>query len=413
MPLSAWAARLAEIDPRRAPADSLGLHVADAMAALWAGRATKEGQALARVHGPGAELALMAGSIRLTEIDDIHLETCITPSSIVVPVALAVAKTPEALTRGLVAGYATLLRHGRSIGGAAVLAKGIWPTLVAAPLGAAATAATAMGLPPERTATALRLALLRSVGKIGHSPGALPARWFIFGECVTDGLRAAQAAAEGLIADPTLEKPLLAEGAAELFAAPVDHNEIDTISMKPFCTSRQAACGVVTFGRLMAEHKLDPTKIASVEVEVPSAYIGMLSRALDPGNRLSTLVNQGFQIAAAALAPDLLFDVGRAGPFPAEVIELAVRVRTTGTAEFDNDYPKRWPARVTVTMADGRKVVAKGVEIDGDPGAKLDLARIREKSPSTPMGVLKDAAAAPKDAAALRRLLSSSKHPAG
>ncbi len=422
MPLKVWAGRLAEIDPARAPVASLGLHLADTVAALHAGAATREGQALARVYGltsrrlvdptsgrpDAAGVAATASTIRLTEIDDIHLETCITTSSVVVPVALAVTAArgapPEALVRGLVAGYATLLRHGRLIGGAAVLAQGIWPTLVAAPMGAAATASVLLGLSPDRTATALRLALVRSVGRIGQPGPPLPGRWFIFGEAVADGLKAALAAAEGLVADPALESQLLPPNAADVFSAAIDHTEIDSISMKPFCTARQAAAGVVAFRDLLERHKLSPQEIATVEVEVPGAYIGMLSRPLDPTNRLSTLTSQGLQIAAVALMPELLFDIERVGPFPADVLEMARRVTVKATAEFDSHYPRRWPARVTVTMKDGTQHAETRVEIPGDPGKTLEIAQIAHKVRAISADVLADAAAATRVPEALSRL---------
>jgi 2-methylcitrate dehydratase PrpD len=423
MPLSAWSARLAEIQPSRAPLDSLGLHVADAIAALHAGSNTREGRALARVHArkPGqlasggrldaAGVSLTAATIRLTEIDDIHLETCITASSVIVPAALAATigrkGTPDDLVRALVAGYATLLQQGRAVGGAAVLAQGIWPTLVTAPMGAAAAAAGALNLGADRIAAALRLALLKSVARVGQPAPPLSGRWYVLGEAVADGVKAALAAAEGLSADAGLDEQLLPKGAVELFKQAPRQNEIEQISFKPFCTARQAAAGVFAFRDAVAQHQLDVKQIAAVEVEVPRDHIGMLSRPLDPAVRLSTLTSQGFQIALAATAPDRLFDVERAGPLPQPAIDFAKKVQVKPTGDFDALYPRQWPARVTIILEDGRRLTETRNSVSGDPDAPLDLAAIHAKAVSMPKSLLEDAAASVKNAAALERMAAA------
>src|SRR5580658_5549400 len=74
--------------------ERLRLHVADTAVAALAGASIGEGKALHSL-GDGGSLAvrigLQAAATRLTEIDDIHLPSCVTPSAGVVPVALALA----------------------------------------------------------------------------------------------------------------------------------------------------------------------------------------------------------------------------------------------------------------------------------------------------------------------------------
>src|SRR6185295_11919590 len=70
-------------------------HVADTIVATVAGARTSEGRALRSLlpHTSVAEAAgMLAAVTRHTEIDDIHLLSCTTPSSVTVPTALALAR---------------------------------------------------------------------------------------------------------------------------------------------------------------------------------------------------------------------------------------------------------------------------------------------------------------------------------
>src|SRR5580704_7949002 len=74
--------------------ERLRLHLTDTVVAALAGTRIPEGRAL-QSFGAEASLAERIGrraaAIRLTEIDDIHLPSCTTPSAGIVPVALMLA----------------------------------------------------------------------------------------------------------------------------------------------------------------------------------------------------------------------------------------------------------------------------------------------------------------------------------
>src|ERR1700681_4627077 len=69
-------------------------HVFDAVVAAAAGARTAEARSLAELLGARASLEIIgqrAATIRLSEIDDIHLPSCTTPSAAAVAVALSLA----------------------------------------------------------------------------------------------------------------------------------------------------------------------------------------------------------------------------------------------------------------------------------------------------------------------------------
>src|SRR5262245_26307182 len=187
-------------------------HVADTLVAAAVGAWTEEGRQL-RYLLPKDSIADVAGMqaavVRHTEIDDIHTPSCTTPSSVMVPTALALARAggitdPERVASAIWVGTELLVRLGLAIDGARILYRGIWPTYFAAPLAAAAIAARMGSLSEDETAHALSLALMLTAGRSGRFQGRLPGRSIILGMAVSAGVRAAQAARQGVGGDPDL-----------------------------------------------------------------------------------------------------------------------------------------------------------------------------------------------------------------
>src|SRR5690606_4232169 len=147
-----------------------GLHAADTLACLAAGAGTLEGRALAVFYAgsglcePFASAAAAAAIIRLTEWDDIHVPSCVTPGSVAVPVALVLARDDAEFAASVCAGYGVGVALGEAVGGVSALPE-TWPGLFAAPAIAAVTASTALGLSAEKRAHALVMALAGSSGR--------------------------------------------------------------------------------------------------------------------------------------------------------------------------------------------------------------------------------------------------------
>jgi 2-methylcitrate dehydratase PrpD len=186
--------------------ENLRLHVADTVGMLLAGALLAEGRTAMSL---GSRLAGWCASVRLTEGDDIHLTSCTTPGSVVVPTALHLASEGAFQAFGdfvaaVLAGYETLIRVGRAIHGPRILAMKFWPTLFAAPMGAAAVACRAWKLNRSQTAGALATALAGSTATA--PPAMMPdsSRCISLGFAAECGVRAAVAAKQGALGDPQL-----------------------------------------------------------------------------------------------------------------------------------------------------------------------------------------------------------------
>src|SRR5207247_8221032 len=109
--------------------ERLRLHIADTLGMMLEGAKLAEGKA---ALAAGSRLAGWCASARLTEADDIHLRSCTTPGSVVVPSALHLAWAGAFQTFGdfvtaVLAGYETLIRVGYAIDGRRLLAQNVWP----------------------------------------------------------------------------------------------------------------------------------------------------------------------------------------------------------------------------------------------------------------------------------------------
>src|SRR5579871_950010 len=194
---------LAEIVQQRTGADApvlekLAHHVADAIGAWIAASKTSEGKALIafRKHSQIADrsaapsldidIATHVALVRLSEIDDIHLQSMTTPGAIAVPAALTLAAAlPQAeigdVIAAMLAGYEAVIRLGLAIKGPDVLYRGIWPTYFGAGFATAAVAARLLRLDLKQTAHALALSLSFASPSVGQHHAATTARWFSVG----------------------------------------------------------------------------------------------------------------------------------------------------------------------------------------------------------------------------------------
>lgn len=373
--------------------ERLRLHLTDTMIAALAGARIPEGRALRAFSGEGlaARVGRQAAAARLTEIDDIHLPSCVTPSAGVVPLALALAARarmyePGAIASAIWVGTEVAVRIGLAVGGPRILYRGTWPSYLAAPVAAAATAARMLALDPTRTAQALSLGFMLMAGGVGRIQGAPSGRWFLYANAVAGGLKAALAADGGYQGDPdllqtawladahgiTLDADCLLRGlgSGSVFAS---------LSLKPFPSAKQAIAAVEAFGAILAESGLEPAAIAKVRVRVPPAYCAMIATRAVAGARQSSLVSVANQIALASLRPHQLFDVDRStGAADEALVRLAGKVEVVADPELAAFYPQHWPAAVEIE-ADGKLYTHRVVAAAGDPERPLRAADVADK----------------------------------
>jgi 2-methylcitrate dehydratase PrpD len=168
------------------------------------------------------------------------------------------------------------------------------------------------------------------------------------------GLRASDAAGEGFRGDVSLiSKPWLAglAGHDDVEVAALEPSgqapSASDVGFKPFPIARQAQNAVFAFQRLL-ERGIAPARIDSIEVRVSGMNVPLLSRPALDDDRLSRLCNMSYQLAAAALAPDMLDDAERAVRRNTPIADFARRVTVKPSDDLEAHLPNHWAARVEI-----------------------------------------------------------------
>lgn len=395
------AARLHALDAGALPgADRalLDLHILDTVGASVAGRFTEEGQALfdfldpAPAAGRGALLdrvAAAVGSTRLTEIDNIHMASGVTPGAIAIPAALVLAEAtqspPDVFAAACLAGMEAMTALGAAIGGQAILYRGIWTTCLLAPAGTAAAASRLLGLTPDQTAHALAIALGGMAGRVGRPGTGKTARWLLAAEAARSGALAAFAAREGFRGDAGLldggglERSHGISPAADAPTAPPAGNVLAELSFKPFCAAKQTMAAIAAF-RSLLERGVPVDAIVAIRVDVAPDHAAMIRNLPVAGDRASGTVSLAYLLACAALRPEALYELERRiTDLPAAMAELMARVEVHPDAGMAAHLPGRWAARVTVETAGGGRLSAEVIDAPGDPGTGFGATEVTEK----------------------------------
>ena len=394
------------------------LHAADTIGAWIAARGTPEGRALVAFRKDADaladRLAINVALARLSEIDDIHLGAMITPGAIVVPAALTIAAAlPDAasgdLAAAIVAGYEAMIRLGAAIDGPSVLYRGIWPSYFAAPFGVAAAAARLFKLDEKQTANALSAALIMAAPGTGHHAAATTMRWLAVGHAAGRGLQAARAAEAGFTSDGKIAEgdflknifgivpnaALLGNGLGEL--------ALGQTAFKPWCAARQTMAATQALKEILAEG-VEAQSILRIGVAVLPPHLKMIDHGVTAGDRFSHLTSVQYQMAVAALVPDLAY--GLSGPAAAIAPALSAfmaRIQVRGEeALLSAGYPQAWAAHVTVTASHRRERTV--THVPGDPGRPFGEDDLRAKFIRVTAGLLHPDRAEAEFAAALTAL---------
>jgi 2-methylcitrate dehydratase PrpD len=368
-------------------------HVADTLVAAAAGSRTSEGRALRSLlprDTVSDAIGMQAAVIRHTEIDDIHTRSCTTPSSVMVPAALSLARDsgefdPEQVASAIWVGTELMTRLGVAVNGPRVLYRGLWPTYFAAPLAAAVIAARTWRLSEEKTAHALSLALMLSAGRSGRFQGKLPGRSAILAMAVSAGIRAAAAARDGVGGDPDLlDGPWLrdAQGLdADTNALTLrlgSGSPYSELSLKPFCSAKQSIAAIEALITLV-DDGLSPDAITRIQVRVPPPYARMIAMKAEAGARSSTIVSAAFQMGLAAYARERLYDIERADVIGDKIVSFADKVEIVADETLLEFFPACYSAEIEVG-ANGQVLRKRVTAALGDPARPLDDAQLRDKA---------------------------------
>lgn len=365
--------------------------LAGRLAGLAAGQGSGPCTALAAGRHDIADALLVNAALgNVLEMDDVHRTAILHPGPVVIPVALAACQRAGAggqvLLDAVVRGYEATIRVGRALGTSHYR---YWhPTSTAGAFGAAAAAASVLGLDAMRTADAL--------GTAGSRTGGL---WQMRHEDVpTKSLHNAQAAQAGWqaawLAQAGVNGPRrILEGEQGLFAATAPGADpsavtapeadwlIHATSLKPWPACRHAHPAIDALRDALAQRA--PGDDAAVERIEVATYAEALRFCDRPAPATELQAKFSLQHALAALCvhgtPRLEHYTVAACSDPA-IAALRARIDVAEDAGCSARFPRHYGASVRVHLAGGRVLEAARTDAWGDPEEAMAEADIDAKA---------------------------------
>ena len=339
-----------------------------------------------------------AGIAHLREIDDAHRAAMLHPGVVAITPVLALAAAEPIRQRrvidAIVAGYEVALRVGEALGaGHAAL---FHATATAGSVGAAAATGVALGLSRPQLHHALGIAATQAAGlwqlvdDEAHESKSLHPAF-----AVRNGMMAAWSAQAGLPGAEAfvtgkrgLHALLAGDGPLPALTTfgPGGIDRLNTTTIKAWPTCAQIFTPLDALRALMQEHALRPDEVGAIEVEIfPHAL--KIAGVDWPAKPSETPFCLRYVLAALLLNGRLgLREMEQPALDDPALLALAGKIRVTRNEEFQKAFPERRPARVTVTLVDGRQLSAYRDLRRGDPEDPFDwqqlLQRMRAFAPA-------------------------------
>lgn len=344
-----------------------------------------------------AEAAALAYGVaaHVLECDDTHQPSSTHPGAVVfataLPLAVELNATLADVARAVVVGYEVMCRLGEAAGPAEQYARGFHPTGTCGVFGAAATAATLLGLSQQQLATALGVAASFSSGSMAFLEGGGWSKLLNAGHAAAAGITVALLTESGYAGpNESIAGPHgflvghSGEQRLELLEAGDQPSAIERTSVKAHGCCRYEQGPIDAILRLKAEHGFAADDVERVRIGMLSAGWGIVAEPLDAKRRPTTTVQSQFSmpfgaalaIARGRAAPADHSEANLADPELHRVMDIVECYRDP---DLDAEYPGRWPAVVQILLRDGTELEERVDFPKGDPENPLSDDELLDK----------------------------------
>lgn len=409
-----WSLRFADLEPEDLAAtrmlllDHIGVTANGSatgsarVAQRWAAKLASNGAGFPLIGSAGCLSAVPAAlanavAAHSIEYDDVHNAASLHPGVVIFPTAMAITTLADSsnqeLLLAVVRGYEVMCRVGRAANPKAEYARHFHPTATVGHLGAAATAASLLGLDERQTIWALGIASTAAGGGMEFLADGSWTKRFHPALAAQNGINAALLAAEGFdgggdgiggprgflaahSADPHPELLL-----ADFRAAPL---EVRATSIKAHTCCRYNQGPIDALLSLRATHSLQASDVAAISLGIQTVAMDIVAEPraakIRPKNTVEAQFSLPFGAAVAMVR-------GRAGLAEytdevlndRDVVRLMDLVTCSADPEIDRHYPQQWRAWAEVTTVEGQSVKAAVTDPKGDPTNALTPEELRAK----------------------------------
>ena len=366
-----------------------------------------------KIHVAAGEAALANGMLsHALDYDDLHPKGIMHSSAFIVPTAIALGEQTGAsgaeILAAAVAGYEVAARLGRLAPGS-FQQNGFQSTAVLGVFGAAIVASRLLRLDTRQSVNALGICGSMAAGLMEFLTDGTDVKQMHPGWAAHSGIRAAQLAAVGFTGPTTVFEGRfgvfrsyvgLSANPADVLAFDGSHWEVEDMAPKPhpacLCVHPQVQAILDLRSRGMVPiDEIDAIK--EIRCDVPQFYIPIVHEPAQSKVAVRTVYDARFSAPycmARALIDGCLDVSSFTSDKLVDPIARSIAAKVTCQAEALPEFPASFPARVTVTMKDGKKSSKYVAHNLGSPGNPFTPDQFAEKFRSCVEPALGSAAAA-------------------
>ena len=318
------------------------------------------------------------------ELDDVVNEASLHPAVVIISSALASSHIAgsggRALIEGIVVGYEAMVRLGFSLDPKAHYAQGFHPTGTCGTMGSALTAAKILGLDREAMTNALGIAGSQAAGSMEFlSDGSFTKRLHA-GWAAHSGLIAALLAREGFTGPGTIIEGRYGflrsyspnSDPSSLFENWGDPYRVMKTSIKPHACCRYKQGPIDGILEIMHQNNLNPREIEAVKLGILKAGFPIVVQPEASKYNPKSIVDAQFSMPFGAAVAVLhgrasLEEYTQKNIRSHEIKQMMEKIDCVEDPELEMDYPKKWPASVTLSTKSGRQYHTKIEFPKGDP----------------------------------------------
>jgi 2-methylcitrate dehydratase PrpD len=330
------------------------------------------------------------------ELDDVVNEASLHPAVAIMPTALAAAHiagcSGKELIAAITAGYEVMIKLGVALDPAAHYARGFHPTGTCGTMGAAITAAKILKLNQKAMMNALGIAGSQAAGSMEFlSDGAFTKRLHP-GWAAHSGIIAALLARENFTGPGTIIEGRFGflhayssgSKSGKVLQDWGDPWEVLHTSIKPHACCRYKQGPIDGILKIMHENHLDASQIEKVILGILQAGFAIVAEPEEQKSNPNSVVDAQFSMPFGAAAA-ILYGKATLDEYTMERInstrvkELMAKISCVKDPELEKEFPKKWPASVTLLTKDGKTYSTRIDFPKGDPENPLTWDELIDK----------------------------------
>ena len=330
------------------------------------------------------------------ELDDVVNEASIHPAVAIMPAALAAAYltgcSAKELIAAITAGYEVMIKLGVALDPAAHYARGFHPTGPCGTMGAAITAAKILKLDQKAMMNALGIAGSQAAGSMEFlSDGAFTKRLHA-GWAAHSGIIAALLARENFTGPGTIIEGRFGflhayssgSKSGKVLQNWGDPWEVLRTSIKPHACCRYKQGPIDGILKIVRENSIDASQIEKVILGILKAGFAIIVEPEEQKSNPKSIVDAQFSMPFGA-AVAILHGKATLDEYTLESInsgrvrELMGKISCVRDPELEKEFPKKWPASVTLLTKDGKTYSTRIDYPKGDPENPLTWDELIDK----------------------------------